>query len=255
MSTPPSTRSASPDASIPARVARVRARIRAAEAAAGRAVDAVRLVAVAKTRSAGEVRAGVAAGLDAIGENYLQEALAHQRALADLAVEWHFIGAVQSNKTRTLAESFDWVHTVDREKIARRLSDARPAGRPDLNLCLQVNLDDEASKAGVAPDDVAALLDAVCGLPRIRVRGLMAIPAPRSDAADQRAAFERLAALQGELAARHPELGLDTLSMGMSDDLESAVAAGATLVRIGTALFGPRPAGPRLDRNTGKETP
>ena len=222
-----------------ARLAAVRARIAAAERAAGRPPGAVTLIAVAKTRSAGEIRAMADAGVRDIGENYLQEALGKQDALADPDLCWHFIGAVQSNKTRILAERFAWVHTVDRLKIARRLSEARPAELPPLNLCVQVNLDAEPTKAGVAPEQAAALVEAVAALPRVRMRGLMAIPAPRMDAAAQREALAGLA----RLAATLPEL--DVLSMGMSDDLEAAVAAGATHVRIGTALFGPREGGSR----------
>jgi pyridoxal phosphate enzyme (YggS family) len=232
------------DGPLQDRTASVAARIRAAEESAGRPPHSVRLIAVAKTRDAHEVRAVVTAGVADIGENYLQEAVAHQDALQDLAMTWHFIGAVQSNKTRILAERFDWVHTVDREKIARRLSDARAADAAPLNLCIQVNLDGEDSKSGVDPDAAAALLTAIRDLPRVRIRGLMAIPAPRSDAAAQREVLARLATLRDQLAAAHPDLALDALSMGMSDDLEAAVAAGATHVRIGTALFGPRSAVP-----------
>jgi pyridoxal phosphate enzyme (YggS family) len=216
------------------RLATVRARIAAAERAAERPAGSVTLIAVAKTRSAGEIRAMANAGVHDIGENYLQETLGKQDALADPELCWHFIGAVQSNKTRILAERFAWVHTVDRLKIARRLSEARPAELPPLNLCVQVNLDAEPTKAGIAPTEVAELVAAVAELPRVRMRGLMAIPAPRTDAGAQREAFASLA----RLAATLPEL--DVLSMGMSDDLEAAVAAGATHVRIGTALFGPR---------------
>ena len=221
------------------RLAAVRARIAAAERAADRPAGAVTLVAVAKTRNSGEIRDMADAGVRHVGENYLQEALGKQDALTDPDLCWHFIGAVQSNKTRILAERFAWVHTVERLKIARRLSAARPAELPPLNLCVQVNLDAEPTKAGIAPEAAAELVAAVAELPRVRMRGLMAIPAPRADAAAQREAFARLA----RLAASLPEL--DVLSMGMSDDLEAAVAAGATHVRIGTALFGPRGDGNR----------
>lgn len=233
------TASAAVDA-LAARLASVRARLHDAEVAAGRTPGSVTLIAVAKTRSSAEIRALAEAGVTDFGENYLQEAVAHQDALADLPLVWHFIGAVQSNKTRELAQRFDWVHTVDREKIARRLSDARAAADGPLNLCLQINLDDEDSKAGVRLAQAAALLEAVRGLPRARVRGLMTIPAPRSDAAEQQAALARMTELARSLRDVAPELELDVLSMGMSDDLEAAVAAGATHVRIGTALFGPR---------------
>ncbi|HSG88355.1 MAG TPA: YggS family pyridoxal phosphate-dependent enzyme [Pseudomonadales bacterium] len=229
------------NAQLQERVAGVRDRIAAAEQAAERQPGSVHLIAVAKTRDAQEVRAVATAGVTDIGENYLQEAVAHQDALQDLPLSWHFIGAVQSNKTRILAERFDWVHTVDRAKIARRLSDARAADAAPLDLCIQINLDGEDSKAGVEPGAAAELVAAIRDLPRVRLRGLMAIPAPRADAAAQRQALERLATLRDELAAAHPDLVLDVLSMGMSDDLEAAVAAGATHVRIGTALFGPRP--------------
>jgi pyridoxal phosphate enzyme (YggS family) len=228
-----------PPRSVADRVAAVRARIDAAARAAGRDPASVTLIAVGKTRDAGALAEAADAGVTDFGENYLQEALEKQDALADRGLVWHFIGALQSNKTRPVAEHFDWVHTVDRAKIARRLDEQRPADRPPLNVCLQVNLDDETRKAGVAPQDAGALLDAVAALPRLRVRGLMAIPAPREDTGAQRAALERLAALAAELAPR-ADAPLDVLSMGMSDDLDAAVAAGATHVRIGTALFGPR---------------
>lgn len=235
-----STPSSADTAALSERLATVRARLRDAEVAAGREPGSVTLIAVAKTRSSAEIRALAAAGVRDFGENYLQEAVIHQDALADLPLVWHFIGAVQSNKTRELAQRFDWVHTVDREKIARRLSEARAAADPPLNLCLQINLDDEDSKAGVRLAQAAALLEAARGLPRVRLRGLMTIPAPRTDPVAQRAALAPMAELARELRELAPELDLDVLSMGMSDDLEAAVAAGATQVRIGTALFGPR---------------
>lgn len=181
-----------------------------------------------------------AAGVRDIGENYLQEALAKQEALADLTLTWHFIGALQSNKTRAVAEHFDWVHSVDRLRILRRLAEQRPAGHPPLNVCLQVNLDDEASKAGLAPEDVAEVVEAARAWPNVALRGLMALPAPRSDAAGQHEPFRRLADLAKDIEGRCG-VTLDVLSMGMSDDLEAAIAEGATHVRIGTALFGPRP--------------
>jgi hypothetical protein len=203
------------------------------------------LVAIGKTRDAAELRAVAEAGVTDFGENYLQEALEKQEALdawaGARALTWHFVGALQSNKTRPVAEHFDWVHTVDREKIARRLAGQRPREKGPLQVCLQVNLDDESTKAGLAPDAVAALLREIAGLEGLRVRGLMAIPAPRAEPAAQQAAFARLAALRDRLAEAVPEAPLDVLSMGMSGDLEAAIAAGATHVRIGTALFGPRP--------------
>jgi pyridoxal phosphate enzyme (YggS family) len=243
---------ASPDSAVATRLEALRARIAAAEAAAGRSPGSVTLVAVGKTFDADALRAAAVAGARVFGENYLQEALAKQEALAALDLEWHFIGAVQSRKARALADHFDWVQTVDREKIARRLAEARAAGarmadRGPLQICIQVNLDAEASKAGVTPDGARSLVDAARGMPGLRVRGLMAIPAPRTERAAQQAAFERLAALAAEIRAGLPSAeaeDFDVLSMGMSADLEAAIAAGATHVRIGSALFGPRRARP-----------
>lgn len=174
-------------------------------------------------------------GLRDFGENYLQEALDKQALLGDLTLTWHFIGPIQSNKTRPIAEHFAWVHSVDRLKVAERLSAQRPAELPPLNICLQVNVSGEASKSGCVPEELAALAQAVTQLPNLRLRGLMTIPAPTDDAAEQRAAFARLRALRDAL-----NLDLDTLSMGMSHDLEAAIAEGASWVRIGTALFGER---------------
>ncbi len=211
------------------------ARIRAAATAAGRDPAAIQLLAVSKTKPASAVREAFAAGVRDIGENYLQEALGKQAELADLPLTWHFIGPIQSNKTRAIAEHFDWVHSVDRLKIAQRLSEQRPDHLAPLNLCLQVNVSGEASKSGCTPQELPALAQAVAALPRLRLRGLMAIPEPTDDRAAQDAAFARVRELQDSLG-----LGLDTLSMGMSHDLESAIAQGATWVRIGTALFGAR---------------
>ncbi|MBR9909862.1 MAG: YggS family pyridoxal phosphate-dependent enzyme [Gammaproteobacteria bacterium] len=216
----------------------VRNRIDSAAARCGRSVDSVQLLAVSKTRPPADIRAAYAAGQHRFGENYLQEALDKQQQLADLDIEWHFIGPLQANKTRPVAEHFAWVHSVDREKIARRLSAQRPASLPPLNICLQVNLDSEASKAGVSLAELPELLDSVAELPNIRTRGLMAIPAPRTDFEHQREALEPLATALLRLRASHP--ALDTLSMGMSADLEAAVAAGSTMVRIGTDIFGRR---------------
>ena len=216
-------------------IAKVRTRIREAEQACGRAPDAVRLLAVSKTKPAADIRAAHACGLVDFGENYLQEALGKQAELADLALTWHFIGPIQSNKTRPIAEHFDWVHSVDRLKIAQRLSEQRPAHLPALNICLQVNVSGEDSKSGCAPEELPALAKTVATLPNLKLRGLMAIPEPTNDIAAQHAAFARLRQLRDELA-----LNLDTLSMGMSHDLEAAIAEGATWVRIGTALFGAR---------------
>ena len=216
----------------------VRVRIDAAARAAGRDPGEIALLAVSKTFTEREVRAAYAAGQRDFGENYVQEAIGKIADLSDLQLIWHFIGPIQSNKTRTIAESFDWVHSVEREKIARRLSEARPAGRDPLNICLQVNVSGEASKSGVAPDGVRALAETVRALPRLRLRGLMAIPEPSGDVALQRVRCAGLRQLLAQLNA--DGFGLDTLSMGMSQDLESAVTEGATIVRIGTAIFGER---------------
>ena len=218
----------------------VRSRIALACGAAGRAVDSVTLLAVSKTQSPDAVRAAFAAGQRAFGENYVQEALDKITTLADLRrqIEWHLIGPLQSNKTRPVAEAFDWVHSVDRLKIAQRLSEQRPAGMAPLQLCLQVNISGEASKSGLAPVEVPAVARAVAALPRLRLRGLMAIPEPAADDAAQRAPHRALRALLATLNAQG--LALDTLSMGMSADLEAAIAEGATMVRVGTAIFGSR---------------
>lgn len=213
----------------------ISARIASAAQAAGRDPASVQLLAVSKTKPASAIREIHAAGVRHVGENYLQEALTKQQALSDLPLIWHFIGPIQSNKTKAIAEHFDWVHSVDRLKIAQRLCEQRPAGLAPLNLCLQVNVSGEDSKSGCAPADLPALAQAVAGLPNLRLRGLMAIPEPTDDRAAQEAAFARLRQLQESLG-----LGLDTLSMGMSHDLEAAIAQGATWVRIGTALFGAR---------------
>ena len=213
----------------------VEARIRAAALAVQRDVTGVHLLAVSKTKPAVALREAYAAGIRDFGENYLQEARAKQVELADLPLCWHFIGPIQSNKTRDIAEHFAWVHSVDRLKIAQRLSDQRPADLPPLNICIQVNVSGEASKSGCNPADLPALAAAISGLPRLKLRGLMAIPEPTEDRAEQDAAFATVRTLQESL-----NMGLDTLSMGMSHDLESAIAQGATWVRIGTALFGAR---------------
>ena len=228
--------------SIGSNLQEVKRRIEAAAAAAGRGAESVTLLAVSKTFPAEAVRAAHAAGQRAFGENYVQEALAKIEALADLRreLEWHLIGPLQSNKTRPVAEAFDWVHSVDRLKIAERLAEQRPALLPPLQLTLQVNVSGEASKSGVAPVDVPALAHAVAALPkeRVRLRGLMAIPEPAGDLAAQRVPHRRLHELLDALRAQG--LALDTLSMGMSADLEAAVAEGATMVRIGSAIFGER---------------
>ncbi|MBZ9785800.1 YggS family pyridoxal phosphate-dependent enzyme [Pseudomonas sp. REP124] len=213
----------------------VSSRIRAAALAANRDEHSVQLLAVSKTKPPQDLREAYAAGLRDFGENYLQEALAKQLELADLPLIWHFIGPIQSNKTRAIAEHFAWVHSVDRLKIAQRLSEQRPADLPPLNICIQVNVSGEASKSGCTPADLPALANAINALPRLKLRGLMAIPEPTDDRAEQDAAFAAVQSLQASL-----NLPLDTLSMGMSHDLESAIAQGATWVRIGTALFGAR---------------
>lgn len=239
---PPTTLSANPMPGnmleIESRLRAVRARLAAACAAAGRASQSVALLAVSKGAGADAIRAAHLAGQTAFGESYLQEALDKRAQLRDLRLDWHFIGPLQSNKTRAIAEQFDWVHGVDRLKIATRLSEQRPARLPPLNVCVQVNISGEASKSGCAPDDVLALAQAVAALPNLRLRGLMAIPAPAQDGDDERAAFHALRLLLDDL--RRHGLEVDTLSAGMSDDLEAAIAEGSTLIRIGTAIFGAR---------------
>jgi pyridoxal phosphate enzyme (YggS family) len=216
----------------------VRARIAAAATAAGREPGDIALLAVSKTFAAGAVRAAHAAGQREFGENYVQEALQKIAELSVLPLVWHFIGPIQSNKTRAIAEHFDWVHSVAREKIALRLAEARPPELDPLNVCLQVNVSGEASKSGVAPEEVRPLAEVVCTLPRLRLRGLMAVPEPGDDIGLQRRRFGSLRILLEQLNAAG--LGLDTLSMGMSQDLEAAVMEGATIVRVGTAIFGER---------------
>jgi pyridoxal phosphate enzyme (YggS family) len=232
-------------------LAEVRARIAAAARNAGREPGTVQLLAVSKTFDADFVLALAELGQRAFGENYVQEAAAKMDACRDgrpeAALEWHFIGPIQSNKTRAIAERFDWVHSIDREKIASRLGEQRPADLPPLDCCVQVNVSGEASKSGCAPDDAPAVARAIAAQPRLRLRGVMAIPEPTEDLAVQRMRFAAartvLQGLRDELGGDHPEViaNLDTLSMGMSADLESAVAEGATIVRIGSALFGHRP--------------
>lgn len=216
-------------------IAKVRVRIREAEQAKNRTPNSVQLLAVSKTKPAADIREAYACGLIDFGENYLQEALGKQAELADLPLTWHFIGPIQSNKTRPIAEHFHWVHSVDRLKVAQRLSEQRPAHLPPLNVLLQVNVSGEDSKSGCSPDELPALAQAISQLPHLKLRGLMAIPEPTEDVAAQHAAFARLRELMQAL-----NLGLDTLSMGMSHDLEAAIGEGATWVRIGTALFGAR---------------
>lgn len=213
-------------------------RIREAERLFQRPPGSVTLLAVSKTEPVALIAAVAAAGQRHFGESYLQEALAKMAALHDLDLDWHFIGPVQANKTRGIAEHFSWVHSVDRLKIAQRLNEQRPARLPPLNICLQVNLSEEPSKQGLSMAELRPVARAVASLPRLCLRGLMTIPAPGTGFAAQRRPFAQLRELQEELIAGG--MALDTLSMGMSADLEAAIAAGATLVRVGTAIFGPR---------------
>lgn len=224
--------------SIAANLQAVKDRIAAACAAAGRDPAGVVLLAVSKTWPAESVRQAAAAGQRAFGESYVQEAVAKLAALSDLVLEWHFIGPLQSNKTRPVAERFAWVHSVDRLKIAERLAAQRPAGLPPLNVCVEVNVSGEASKSGCPPEAAPALCRAVAALPGLRLRGLMAIPEPDPESVVARRRFAALRQLRDRLNGEG--LNLDTLSMGMSDDLEAAIMEGATIVRVGTAIFGER---------------
>jgi pyridoxal phosphate enzyme (YggS family) len=216
--------------------------VKAATEQAGRDPSSVSILAVSKTFGPEAVIEAAGGGQVAFGENYLQEALDKQQAIQtlrpDLALEWHFIGPIQSNKTRPIAEHFAWAHAVDREKIARRLSEQRPPDLPPLNICLQVNVSGEASKSGISPEDLPALAKVVATLPNLRLRGLMAIPEPAEDFESQRKPFALMRSLQQQLAATG--IMTDTLSMGMSADMVAAIAEGATIVRIGTAIFGKR---------------
>ncbi|HVY07391.1 MAG TPA: YggS family pyridoxal phosphate-dependent enzyme [Burkholderiales bacterium] len=232
---------------IAARLQAVRDRIRAAAQTAERPPESIGLIAVSKTFSPAAIAEACEAGQLAFGENYLQEAAAKIAALAESRghrpaaqrIQWHFIGPIQSNKTRQIAELFDWVHSVDRLKIAQRLADARPPGLAPLQICIQVNVSGEASKSGVPPEQALELARPLSQLPRIRLRGLMGIPEPTGDPVAQRSRFRQIRELKDDIVAGG--IALDTLSMGMSDDLESAIAEGATLVRIGRAIFGDRP--------------
>lgn len=218
----------------------VNARIAAAARAAGRNPDDILLLAVSKTFGAGAIRAAVDAGQRAFGESYVQEAVAKIGQLAALNLEWHFVGPIQSNKTRPIAEHFHWVHSVDRLRIARRLSDARPPELAPLQVCIEVKLSGEPTKGGVPPEELDALAREIAALPRLTLRGLMCIPEPSADPSLQRLGFARLRTLRDRL--NDAGLELDTLSMGMSGDLEAAVMEGATIVRVGTAVFGERTA-------------
>ena len=223
---------------IEKRLIEVRSRIAKATQNCHRPSDSVHLLAVSKTKPAEFIRAAYAAGQTQFGENYLQEALEKQLELSELPLEWHFIGPIQSNKTKAIAENFDWVHSVDRLKVAQRLNEQRPPEKGPLNVCLQINLDNETSKSGISLAEVPDLLASCRNLPSIRVRGFMTIPARRTQHEDQQAALEPMRQLLQQSSLGHPEL--DTLSMGMSNDLEAAIAAGSTLVRIGTDIFGSR---------------
>lgn len=227
--------------SIATRLETVRRRIREAEKAANREPGSVTLLAVSKMQPVDALQQAIAAGQREFGENYLQEAADKQDELADATdLHWHFIGPLQSNKTKPAAARFDWVHSVDRLKLARRLDGQRPEGLPPLNVCLQVNISGESSKAGLSPADTETLAGEMLQFERLRLRGLMAIPAPASDPEKQRQPFRALRELLDRLNQRFP-LHMDTLSMGMSADLEAAIAEGATIVRVGTDVFGPRP--------------
>lgn len=217
----------------------IRSRVDLACRTAGRSAATVDVLAVSKRHAVERIEALYALGQAAFGENYVQEALDKMKRLAGLAIEWHFIGPLQSNKTREVAEHFDWVQSVDREKIARRLSDQRPGQMPPLNVCIQVNIDREQQKHGVLPEDTEKLARLCAGLPGLRLRGLMCIPMIGSEEHDPSVSYRRMAELFQELKAGG--LDMDTLSMGMSADLEAAVANGSTMVRIGTDLLGPRP--------------
>ena len=227
--------------SIATSYAAIESQIAAACAAARRPRESVMLLAVSKTKPASAIAAAATLGLRAFGENYVQEALPKIAELAALGLDWHHIGPIQSNKTADIASHFAWAQGVDRLKIAQRLSDQRPTDLPPLNICVQVNVSGEASKSGCAPKEALTLCRAVALLPRLRLRGLMALPAPAVTQEDASASFRSMHSLFVALRAEHPDV--DTLSMGMSDDFEAAIAEGSTLVRVGTALFGKRGAG------------
>ena len=224
--------------SIADNIARVRVQIQTACQASGRAADSVQLLAVSKTWGPDAVRQAHAAGQTAFGENYIQEAVDKIKALRDLSLQWHCIGPIQSNKTRLVAEHFDWVHSVDRLKIAQRLSEQRPEHLPPLQVCIQVNVDGGDNKSGVSPQELPELAQAVAALPRLQLRGLMTIPEPAETTVQMRAVHAQAKALLEGL--RQQGLLLDTLSMGMSADMAEAIAEGSTLVRVGTAIFGQR---------------
>jgi hypothetical protein len=222
------------NAQLQDRLLHTRQAIKDIASASNRQLSEIQLLAVSKTRAADELRAAYNLGQTAFGENYCQEALDKQQHLSDLNIEWHFIGPIQSNKTRDISAHFNWVHSVDRLKIAKRLSEQRPPELPPLNICLQVNIDDEASKSGVAPEDIIPLIDEILRLPNLNLRGLMVIPAPKDSFEEQFETFKRVRDIMQTIPT------MDTLSMGMSGDMEAAIAAGSTIVRVGTAIFGER---------------
>jgi len=227
---------------ISERLQAAKAGIKAAAADCGRNPDTIRLLAVSKAHPAEKIREAHAAGQHSFGENYLQEALDKQAQLTNLDIEWHFIGPIQSNKTQAIAQHFDWVHGVDRLKIAERLAAARPENMPPLQVCIQVNVSGELSKSGVAPEEAFPLAETIARLPRLQLRGIMSIPAPTPDIALQRKQFSLVHDVFEKLKTHLPDtLSLDTLSMGMSEDFPAAIAEGATIVRIGSAIFGARP--------------
>ena len=219
-------------------IAKLRQRVRLSAEKSQRKECDIRIMAASKTRDSNAVKAAWELGLRDFGENYVQEALTKIEALRDCDICWHFIGPIQSNKTRAIAENFDWVHSVEREKIARRLSEQRPSGMPPLKICLQVNISGEDSKSGVGLTQLPGLAESIADLPNLVLRGLMAIPAASEDPEVQHSAFRQLAEALASLQATAPDM--DTLSMGMSGDLEAAIAKGATIVRVGTDIFGPR---------------
>ena len=223
---------------IAQRLQAIRARIHSAETASGRQLNAVTLLAVSKAQPVALLREAFVAGQRLFGENYLQEALGKQMALADLDIEWHFVGPMQSNKTQAIAQHFSWVHSVDRLKIAERLNAARPLHLPPLQICIQMNVSGEISKSGVSPQEVHALAEAIIKLPNLKLRGLMAIPAPTTNIVSQHSQFRMVRELYQKLQTQGFEL--DTLSIGMSEDFPAAIAEGATMVRIGSAIFGAR---------------
>lgn len=225
---------------IAEKINEIQNRIQTSAKRANRLSEDIQLLAVSKTQSPTRILEAYHAGQCAFGENYLQEARDKQQVLSDLDIEWHFIGPIQSNKTREIAPHFSWVHSIDRLKIAERLSNQRPDNLPPLNICLQINIDGESTKAGVSLEELPSLASTVNTLPNLKLRGLMAIPAKRDNMQAQQQVFEEMAKVMQSLSHTNPALTLDTLSMGMSDDMEAAINAGSTIVRVGSAIFGPR---------------